>query len=396
MKQALARGRESLLLRPIGPGIVLSLALGLPLTETAGGAVRRVPEDFVTIQSAIDASAVGDTVLVAPGIYRGVGNRDIEFHGRDLVLISRDGPEHTVIDCEAAGRGFNIQEWETQAARIEGLTITNGTAVQGAGIHCALSSPTIVRCHFHRNQASQVGGGIFLICSEALVQECVISQNLSGSKGGGLATECGAPVIEDCVITGNWGYRGGGVCFSGIGTHYMRNCTIAGNLGSYGGGIRAYTPFLLERCIVWGNCVFIDGAEVDGVGEFRCSVVDSTGVSDPVVYDEDCRFIDPEFCAPHPCGYASGGDWSLRARSVCLAENSPCGEQIGALGWGCGALPGEGACCFPDGTCRILSSEQCALEQGVYLGDESACVPNPCSATPVEATTWGRLKSLYR
>ena len=46
--------------------------------------LRRVPEDWATIQTALNASANGDTVLVQPGVYEGV----TEFNGRDVTLAS--------------------------------------------------------------------------------------------------------------------------------------------------------------------------------------------------------------------------------------------------------------------------------------------------------------------
>jgi len=36
-----------------------------------------VPAEYATIQAGVDAAAVGDTVLLASGIYYGDGNRDI-------------------------------------------------------------------------------------------------------------------------------------------------------------------------------------------------------------------------------------------------------------------------------------------------------------------------------
>ena len=53
---------------------VFTLALILCST-TAFGATIHVPGDHPTIQAAIDASADGDTVLVADGTYNGNGNK---------------------------------------------------------------------------------------------------------------------------------------------------------------------------------------------------------------------------------------------------------------------------------------------------------------------------------
>jgi len=108
---------------------LISILALLPVL--AGAATLHVPSlEYPTIQAGVDAAQVGDTVLVADGVYTGEGNRDIEFHGRDIVLRSENGPEVTSIDCQASKsdlhQGFNIHLGETPACRIEGFTVTNG------------------------------------------------------------------------------------------------------------------------------------------------------------------------------------------------------------------------------------------------------------------------------
>ena len=52
-----------------------------------------------------------------------------------------------------------------------------------------------------------------------------------------------------------------------------------------------------------------------------------------------------------------------------------------------------GACCAPDGTCTTTTQTDC---QGQYQGDNTVCIPNPCTPVPVRASTWGAIKNQYR
>jgi hypothetical protein len=380
---------------------LLILVVALALGAVAGGAqgtARAVPEIYPTIQDAIDHSAVGDTVLLSPGTYRGVGNRDIELRGRDLVIISREGPEVTTIDCEFLGRGILLQHSESRATRIEGITIRNGFASgvypdtpMGGGINCLVASPTIVGCRISDCWADY-GGGVYLGFGAVLLDRCVISGNSANLYGAGIAAEFGNPEITNCLITGNWGLNGGGVAFPGAGpSRRLTGCTITGNLASYGGGVQSYWTVELDRCIVWDNSAFLEWDELDvGLAEIRCSDVDSTGVHpDGVVYDPDCLFTNPMFCNP------SASDWTLHADSPCLPEHSPCGELIGALGVGCGLPTPTGACCFTDTTCQVLTQTECEGQGAHYLGDAVPCEPNPCMPVPTERVSWGQIKARY-
>ena len=101
-------------------------------------------DPFCTIQSAIDASISGQTIVVVPGIYRGDRNRNLDFGGRAITLRSvdpsdRDTVLSTVVDAEQVGRGFFFHNGETRAAVVDGLTIRNGLASlggTGTPTHC--------------------------------------------------------------------------------------------------------------------------------------------------------------------------------------------------------------------------------------------------------------------
>ena len=72
--------------RPFGRGIDIGAFEYVP-------PIHRVPDDFATIQAAIDAAGDGDLVLVSPGSYQEV----LDFGGKDVSLASEEGPEATTI-----------------------------------------------------------------------------------------------------------------------------------------------------------------------------------------------------------------------------------------------------------------------------------------------------------
>jgi hypothetical protein len=397
MARWILKRQQDRIRRPVAGALFVALA-GLGGSATAALAtVRAVPESYPTIQAAIDASASGDTVLLSPGTYRGAGNRSIEFRGRDIVLTSRDGPEATIIDCEQAGGGFYIHEGETRQARIRGVTVSNGNAAAGGGLRFMQSDPIVENCRIVNNYARVSGGGVDLLVSDALFDRCVISGNSCSSVGGGLVIDFGTPQFVNCLISGNTARDGGGVCFPSGGNHTLSGCTIVGNQAEYGGGLRSWTRTTLERCIVRDNCAWEDGDDLLGLDLILvCCAVDSTRVIGPTHYDDHCVFADPLFCGPYPCGWTTMGDWTLNANSPCLPEHSPCGELIGGLWQGCGGPPPTGACCFPDGSCRVLTNQECGSQQGRYMGDGSFCEPNPCQPTPAGRMSWGRIKAAFR
>ena len=62
-----------------------ALRLSVPIFLSAGSlhaATHSVPGSYPTIQAGIDAAEPGDTVLVAPRIYRGSGNKNLNFNGK--------------------------------------------------------------------------------------------------------------------------------------------------------------------------------------------------------------------------------------------------------------------------------------------------------------------------
>ena len=121
-----------------------------------------VPSQQPTIQAGIDAAVDWDTVLVADGTYTGDGNRDIDFLGKAIVVMSENGSDYCIIDCESAEEdwhgGFYFHNGETSSSVVQGFTIRNGYSAYGGAILCEWSHPTISGNAFTANSASSGGG----------------------------------------------------------------------------------------------------------------------------------------------------------------------------------------------------------------------------------------------
>ena len=150
-----------------------------------------------TIQSALDSAMSADTVLVLSGLYHDA----ISFNGKDLVLVSMDGPLNTTIDASGLqSPAVRFTSGETSAAIIRGFTITGGAGDRtslghGGGIYCQSASPTIDSNIIRGNSAipNGVGGGIFCwrgpsrtLASSPQIVSNIISDNFAEVDGGGI------------------------------------------------------------------------------------------------------------------------------------------------------------------------------------------------------------------
>ena len=233
------------------------------------------PFTDTTIQDMIDAAEEGDTVLVASGTYIGEGNRDISFNGKDIVLLSEQGPEHTVIDCEDLGRGLYLTSGLSSDAVISGFTIQNGGSVaKGGCIYIDSSSPSIKNCFIFSGGCGTGGAGIHLEYSSSTIDNCSISQCYSFG-GGAVCTAYSSNVFTNCMIQNNEsGYQGAGLTICNT-TTTISDCIITDNIvdswdgDARGGGIYSYeSDIIVERCEISNNTceggwiAFIDGGGI--------------------------------------------------------------------------------------------------------------------------------------
>ena len=134
--------------------------------------------DAPDIQAGITAAANGDTVLLAAGTYTGLGNRDIDFLGKAIVLTSESGPYVTIIDCQNSGGGVIFKSSEGAGSVLSDLTITNAnTGVEGGGVFCDNTSPQIINNLIVGNHTTKLGGGIYVKAGSPTIMNNTIVDN---------------------------------------------------------------------------------------------------------------------------------------------------------------------------------------------------------------------------
>jgi hypothetical protein len=232
-------------------------------TRPVAAATINVPGNAATIQAGVDLANGGDHVVIANGTWTGPGNRDVIVAKGVTIRSASGNPALCIVDCQLAGRGFRFEGFSS-AAKLESITITNGSASSGGGIlFTAGVSPTIRNCRILANRAITTGGGGIAVetsCAPKLIG-CTISGNIcSGSNGGaGVWNVGGSPSLINCILSGNKtqgiGLVGGAVYTTSSGAPSLTNCVLFGNSAYDGSGI--YCSFssnpTLVNCILWGN-----------------------------------------------------------------------------------------------------------------------------------------------
>jgi hypothetical protein len=332
--------------------------------------VIHVPGDSTTIQGGIDGAVDGDTVMVADGTYTGNGNRDIDFTGKAIVVMSENGPEVAIIDCGGISyRGFLFQSGEDISSVLSGFTITNGwDDGEGGGIYNYYSSPMIANCIFAFNYAP-FGAGMNNYYSNPTVIDCTFDMNNSVGNGGGMYNDHSSPTVARCTFTGNiWmgmtnsyssptvtnctfrnngGYRGtggmtnwyyssptitncifiensfGGMENSVDSNPIIVNCTFSGNPAFFaGGGITNYNSNpTITNCILWGDT----GGEIYNDNSNPVVTYCDVEGGYPGTGNID---VDPQFVTFH------GYDYLLNRGSPCIDAGDPSIEDgIIGPGW---------------------------------------------------------------
>ncbi len=365
------------------------------------GTTRQVPSEYPTIQAAIDAAQPGDAVVLAPRVYTGDGNRDIDFCGKPITVRCTD-PEDpamvatTIVDCgvceEDPHRGFTFYSDESANSVLAGVTVVNGHVWPGypsfglgGGIYCYQASPTILNCRIIDCLAYYHGGGIYCRRSEATIVNCTVSHNSAGKHGGGISCLEGNLAISGCTIRGNtatggypYGREGGGgvACHENSGLTITES-TVSENSARDGGGIycEERSTIIVSDCLLSGNSaergggIYFDELSAGVVAESVISgnaalgeTHDDAGggvfcfASSPVI--TDCAITGNATVGQYADG---GGIYCSRSEAMisgCIISGNSC------RGWG----EGGGMCCSVlGGPLTVLNCMICGNSAGGYV-----------------------------
>ena len=294
----------------------------LLLLSLSYSATLLVPSEYSTIQSAIDASSSGDTVLVSAGTYF----ENINFNGKNIAVIGEDR-ENTIIDGGQNGSVVTFDSIEGTASALSNFTITGGNAYDGGGIYCSSSAPTIKDNIITGNVSDTYGGGISCNYSSPIIMNNTITSN-SAIYGGGISFDrYTSSVIKGNNINGNSAEEGGGIgCFT-FSSPTITNNTIAGNSASTnGGGIYCYyiSSPSVTNTIIWDNTAPTDPNISVYFSDpfFNYSDIEGGWEGDGNI-DADPLFCDPE-----------NGDLTVQSDSPVLGAGQD-GADMGAYGVGC-------------------------------------------------------------
>ena len=193
-------------------GAVLGIAL--LTTSVAAQTTRYFPSaSNPTLQSAVDASSPGDTIIVLPGVHQVV---NVNVFVPDLLIRGVVGPQFTVFDAQGLGRHLRYPLGNIgDNSRLESITFQNGAAPDGED-KPQVSHSGLFGCDYAvgENGGPGEGGGSILVEGAGLapagtlsISRCIFRSNRAGDGGDGGNGADGHPC--DVGFTGGFGGEGG-------------------------------------------------------------------------------------------------------------------------------------------------------------------------------------------
>ena len=189
---------------------------------------------------------------------------NLEVSWDALDVVGPDGAALTVLDGAAAGPVVDAS-WFADLFLAD-VTLRNGGADNGGGIHAEYSTVEAEGVHFEDNLAVDDGGGLYAVDSAVTLTDCAFDGNEAIRHGGGLAVDGDGTwrgiELDGCTFTDNYAAEhGGGIHITGDADVELTDTVLTDNLADKdGGGLYHGSGVLtLDSCTVDLNLSDDDG-----------------------------------------------------------------------------------------------------------------------------------------
>lgn len=287
-------------------GVVLLFGLLLASVSTARAVT--VPDDYPTIQAALDDVRwgnlpSGEIIQVRPGVY----NEALKFASseKSFNLQALGNADETIIDATGIpGTAFFIHDTPLESS-IDGFTVTGGNNAGpgGGGLFIQRATVNLANCIIKGNYGPQ-GGGVQFYEANSIVENSTIKENIAASAGGGIA------ILRSSNV-------------SIVDSEVLDNVSVGGDFLALGGGIRVTnSSALISRSVISGNSaklagggIFVFGSFDDPFGITSVTVSDSLISNNQVIHDPN----DPP---------AAGGGIHIEANSIAYIADTIISDNV--------------------------------------------------------------------
>ena len=141
--------------------------------------------DYTTIQAALNASSVNDTITVYPGTFK-----ENIIISKGVVLRSSEGYRSTILDGGGNGKTVKIIETTNlEGLQVIGFTIQNGFAEytgstdRGGGMEISSADKTVIisDCYFTNNRSDKGGAHIKIDGDNVFINRSIFVNGLGGT-----------------------------------------------------------------------------------------------------------------------------------------------------------------------------------------------------------------------
>ncbi len=212
---------------------------------------RLVPQQYATIQAAVDAAVAGDTVLITGGSY----SETVNPLGKSILVSALVGSGDVLLSAPDNQRSIRCISGETSACVIRGIHFVSTSAknVVSGGIHIANASPRVENCWIDGVKSAITigswGGAVDVVSGNPRFVNCLFEHNqvvtTTWADGGAFVVRSGSTVLEGCTFRDNSSGQGSDLFINGNPTASatLFHCTFTGASGNgFGARIYNYGP----------------------------------------------------------------------------------------------------------------------------------------------------------